>query len=83
MIYINDLPTCVKSKIRLFADDSYIYRTINSVADAKDLQYDIEQLTNWEKSWSMEFNPDKCQVLRVTNKRKIISFDYQMHSQKL
>ena len=34
--YINDLPSCVKSNTRLFADDCLLYRRINS-ADAKAL----------------------------------------------
>ena len=31
----------------------------------------------------MEFNPDKCKVLRITNKRKIITNNYIMHGQIL
>ena len=30
LCYINDLPTCVSSDIRLFADDCLLYRTIHS-----------------------------------------------------
>ena len=31
----------------------------------------------------MEFHPGKCQLLRVTNKRKPIAADYTIHSQKI
>ena len=31
----------------------------------------------------MEFNPDKCKVLRITNKRKIITNNDIMHGQIL
>ena len=31
----------------------------------------------------MEFHPDKCQLLRVTNKQKIIQAEYTIHNQKL
>ena len=31
----------------------------------------------------MEFNPDKCKVLRITNKRKIVISNYIMHNQIL
>ena len=37
----------------------------------------------WEKTWSMEFHPDKCKVLRITNKRKITDSKYIMHGTQL
>ena len=83
IIYINDLPSLVNSQIRLFADDALIYRKINSINDINQLQYDLEKLLEWEFHWSMEFNPDKCKVLRITNKRKIITNNYIMHGQIL
>ena len=83
LVYINDLPEGIKSKLRLFADDSYLYRTINSAKDTVELQEDLNSLTKWEKQWSMEFNLDKCKVLRITNKLKPIEADYYMHNQKL
>ena len=37
LIYINDLPDRVNSQIRLFADDSYIYKTIDTPQDTSSL----------------------------------------------
>jgi len=31
----------------------------------------------------MQFHPDKCQLLRITNKRNVIQADYQIHDQSL
>ena len=31
----------------------------------------------------MKFNPEKCQVLHITNKRKTIQSSYYIHGQKL
>jgi hypothetical protein len=55
--------------IRLFADDCLLSRPIKTEADATKLQEDIDALQNWESTWQMSFNPDKCEVLRITNKR--------------
>ena len=60
LVYINDLPLVVNSQIRLFADDALIYRKVENIHDARQLQHDLDNLVNWEQHWSMEFNPDKC-----------------------
>ena len=83
LAYINDLPECVSSTVRLFADDCLLYREIKSEDDSKKLQEDLAQLEQWEKNWLMSFNPDKCEVLRVTLKRKPLSHDYNLHGHTL
>ncbi len=47
------------------------------------LQDDIDSLQEWEATWLMEFNPSKCQLLRVTNKRNPIVAQYSIHGQIL
>ena len=44
LCYINDLPACVSSHIRLFADDCLLYRTINAQHDTVILQEDLNIL---------------------------------------
>ena len=80
LIYINDMSSTISSTIGLFADDTYIYRSIRSINDCKILQKDIQKLMQWEQSWSMEFHPNKSKVLRITNKRKEIKYRYLLHN---
>ncbi len=44
LVYINDMPDTVKSKIALFADDAYLHKSIKSEDDIAALQNDIDQL---------------------------------------
>ena len=76
---INDLPEGIGSTVRLFADDTVMYLTIASQTDSHKLQKDLNNLAKWEKRWQMQFHPDKCQVLRITNKRNPIIFNYTLH----
>ena len=66
-----------------FADDAYIYRSISSRKDADTLQKDLDKLGEWEKNWSMEFHLNKCQLLRITNKCKIVDAHYMIHGKRL
>ena len=85
LVYINDLPQCVTSTPRLFADDCILYRDINNHHDAAALQDDLTRLQQWESTWLMEFAEDKCKVLRITRKtsRNIILHGYQIHGHTL
>jgi len=84
LLYINDLPDCVTSSTtRLFADDTVIYRRITSHGDADALQSDINALQQWTDTWLMQFNASKCQVLRVTLKRKPVQTSYTISGQAL
>ena len=81
LIYINDIPEYLKhSNIRLFADDSIIYRKFQSQKDCLDLQDDLEAAAKWEEEdWLMAFHPDKCNLLSITTKRKPEHFYYNLH----
>lgn len=82
-LFINDMPENILSTARLFADDCLLYRTINSIEDAKELQKDLDTLQRWEQTWLMEFNPDKCEVINIINKRSHVYHDYNIHGKML
>ena len=83
LIFINDLPCYVKSRARLFADDTVIYLTIKSQSDCQQLQDDLYSLEKWESESCMEFNPSKCNVIRVTHRRTPFKFQYKLHGKVL
>ena len=85
LIYINDIHKDLSpgTFIRLFADDGLLYRIIRTVADTITLQKDLDILQQWEITNKMQFHPDKCQILQITNKRNPIQSTYYIHGTSL
>ena len=79
LYYINDMPEGLASTVRLFADETIAYLAITSDADSNTLQDDLNKLADWEGTWLMKFHPEKCNVLTITNNRKILRKDYTLH----
>ena len=53
LLYINDLPEALNSRVRLFADDTIAYLTVTSERDAQELQKDFDKMGKWEEDWQM------------------------------
>ena len=70
LLHINELPSCVNSKVRLFADDCLLYREIKNNQDQIDMQRDLDALMDWGSTWGMKFNATKCNIMRVSRSRK-------------
>ena len=58
-----------KSEIFLFADDTNVFRRIESDADILHLQKDTDNLVKWSETWLLRFHPDKCVSMTISNKR--------------
>ena len=84
-IYINDLGNNIshESSLKLFADDSLLFRIIENKNDTETLQKDIDSLTSWTNTWQMNFHPSKYFVMSITNKRNPIKHDYKILGQTL
>ena len=65
----------VSSDIRIFADNTFIYRTADSDSTL-DLNNDVAEITNWAWQWKMLFNPSiskqAVEVLFSNKKNKSI-----------
>ena len=65
LIYVNDLPDAVSCPVKLFADDTKLFRGVSRAADADMMQADLNALVAWSDSWLMPFNEDKCRIMHV------------------
>ena len=83
VLYINDLPDKIKSHIKLFADDSLIYKTILSPEDHEELQNDLNEAAQWCTDWLMSLNFHKCEHMKVSLKHNTLNMGYQMHNHAL
>ena len=83
LVYINDMPSCVQSPARLFADDCLVYKKIRSQDDCIALQEDLQKLQEWEERWLMQFHPEKCEVITISNRRSPTKYGYSIHGHQL
>ena len=80
---MNDLPNEVCSQVRLFANATALYLTMESENDSTTLQNDLNILSAWETRWDMGFNPSKCQVVHVTGSKKPVKRNSILYGQVL
>jgi ribonuclease P/MRP protein subunit RPP40 len=65
LIYINDIDDGISSKILKFADDTKLYRKLETDSDIVQLQQDLANLFKWSRDWLMLFNVEKCKVMHI------------------
>jgi len=83
LLYINDITDNINSQIRLFADDTVIYREINDQKDHLILQRDLDDLSVWADLWQLNFNITKCYHLGITNKTVPLSHNYLLNNRTI
>jgi ribonucleases P/MRP protein subunit RPP40 len=67
LAFVANMPglASVGSRIRMFADDTKIYRNISSVADEDTLQNDLNEVYSWCDKWLLDLNVKKCKSMRI------------------
>ena len=64
LLYVNDIhDTVTASSVSYFADDTKLFKTINSQTDANLLQNDLNNLSTWSKSFYGLYVLDMFNVL--------------------
>ena len=56
ILFINHLPDCLKSSVKIFADD---LKLIANLSDKMVIDNDLKSLEDWERKWLLEFNSEK------------------------
>ena len=57
------------TKLAMFADDSKRYAIIDKVEKCNSLQNDLTTLFEWPSNNELNFQPSKCENLRISRKR--------------
>ena len=83
LIYVNDIPNIIKSSAKLFADDTKIYRELSHDSDTSILQSDLDSLEEWTRNWQVKFNPEKCEVMRISYKQDKRNHQYYLSKCKV
>ena len=71
------------SSVACFADDTKIFRRVDSICDADLLQTDLSNLDSWSTSSGLVFNQLKCKCLRVTRKTQPVIYPYTIKDNEL
>ena len=58
------------ASIALFADDAKCYRVVRNAEDCLSFQHDLYSVYDWSEDWGLSYNTNKCEVLRISRKRR-------------
>ena len=82
LTYIDNIPECVHSVIKLFAV-SQIYKRIQSNVDCLQLHEWSDKLQKLERMGQMSFKADKCEINHITKKKRHFCSECSSHNQNL
>lgn len=85
LVYINDMGSDLSTttSLKLFADDSLLFMSVENQQDALTLQDDLDKLVSWANTWQMKFHPSKCYVLSIHRRKSPITHKYTMLGEEL
>ena len=72
LIYINDIVNVVQNNIRLFADDTALFITVDNPEEAaQSMNNDLNKIQEWADKWLVSFNAQKTKAITVSNRNTI------------
>lgn len=83
LIFINDLPNVIRSKVKLYADDLKVYRQIREQKDVDDLQVDLDNISQWCEQNCMSLNSSKCFAIKFSRKHNPFPATYKINMNPL
>ena len=73
--FINDLPNVITdANVKVFADDTKVYKSINENEDSEILQKAIDSMYHWTQKWLLKFNKEKCKILHLGKNNPCYSY---------
>ena len=78
LVYINDLAVGLKCNVKLYADDTSLFTVVeDSNTAAKDMNHDLDLISQWAYAWRMSFDLDpQKQAVELTFSRKKTEIDH-------
>ena len=70
LLFADDLSNAVEtSRVACYADDTKVFKSIDSIIDCNILQSDLNNLVSWSESSGLIFNQSRCKYHCITRKR--------------
>ena len=84
LLFVDNLPKTVKtSRVACYANDTKIFKSIDSITDCNTLQSELNDLVSWSESSGLIFNQSKCKYQRITRKRTPVQYTYTINKTPL
>ena len=89
LVFINDLPDEVLSRIGIYADDTTLYSCLGKagvferVESAAELEVDLHSIVEWGNKWLVSFNATKTKLLSFNRHRDPLLLPVKMSGTEL
>ena len=70
--------------MKVFADDTKLWKKITNPNDCEELQSDLDKVYEWTQRWLLKLNIAKCKCMNMANYSKskdTIKYEYTMGEQ--
>ena len=83
LIYVDELPTFLKSTASLYADDLKMKQIIVDDSSCAILQHDLRSTSDWCTVNNLHLNPNKCCTMSITLRTEPIFYSYMVNDENL